>query len=91
VCRLRGSVEKKSEWLLLQAHMRLSSPRPDAAKAARLEKWRRVLGAVCVLYVAVLLLVKAPASLVALKFVWHSYLHVLRQRYALHACQSVVH
>ena len=58
----------------------MSIAHSDGAKAAWLDTCRRALGIVCVLYVALLLVVKAPASLVVLRTVWHSYLYALRRR-----------
>ena len=51
-------------------------------KSARLAKWRRTLGTLCITYVMVLLVLKAPAGLAVAKHVWLLYLVKLQSRCA---------
>lgn len=50
-------------------------------KYARLAKWRRTLGTLCLVYVLMLLALKAPAGLAVAKHVWLLYLVKLQSRY----------
>ena len=60
----------------------------DSGKAARLAGWRRTLRVVCFLYIALLLIVKAPLALAVFKVVWHWYLASLRSRWTFTNLQS---
>ena len=50
-------------------------------KTARLAKWRRTLAILALVYVAMLLALKAPAGLAVAKHVWLLYLVKLQSRY----------